>query len=223
MKYRQNILRAILFISFCTVLYLTRSTKPTQIVVNEDASIGTPSVSSVDTAVTNTKLSAGVVNQPVVSTPKSDDRLTRFESLRKKVLLSNEERAEKDRVLSDLKTIHWIESYLSETPKGANELKGHLSAIDFLEEAIAWKENPSREEALESLENAIKVNQLGLAKKEVKRLVVGDKIELFTILSQEEPAKARALLESTQDHRLRDTLNYAVKRLSLGKKIGEGQ
>jgi hypothetical protein len=155
--------------------------------------------------------------------PKKIGRLDRFEAIRKKVVLNGMELAEKERILSDLKTVQWAESYLSTAPKDGSELKGHLSAIDYLEEAIAWKENPVRADALTSIENAIKANHVRSPNKDVKRLVVGDKIELFTVLAQEEPSKARALLNGAEDQDLRDVLNYAIKRLSLSQKISEDQ
>ena len=164
-----------------------------------------------------------LVKEPTKALSKNTNELSRFETLRKKVLLNREEVSEKEKVLSNIKTVQWAESYLSAVPENNPETKKHFSAIDFLEEAIAWKENPIRNEAIGSIENAIKTNQLPQTKKELRNLVVGDKIDLFTALVQEEPSKARALLTGTDDPWIRDILNYAIKRLALDKKLTEIQ
>lgn len=164
-----------------------------------------------------------VVNEATKALSKNTNELSRFETLRKKVLLNREEVSEKEKVLSNIKTVQWAESYLSAVPENNPETKKHFSAIDFLEEAITWKENPIRNEAIGSIENAIKTNQLPQTKKELRNLVVGDKIDLFTVLVQEEPSKARALLTGTDDPWIRDILNYAIKRLALEKKLTEIQ
>lgn len=173
----------------------------------------------VDSSVTNKPQKTEGAEPKVL--PDKASKLSGFESLKKKVLLNRNELAEKETILSNLETVRWAESSLSAIPRSNSEAKSRLAAIDFLEEAVAWKENPNRSEVIESIEGAIKTNRLAETKRELRNMVIGDKIDLFTTLVQEEPAKARAILTGSDDPWLRDILNYAVKRLALEKRLSE--
>ena len=146
--------------------------------------------------------------------------LNRFQQLKGKVLLTEAERKERERILSDSKMLGWIEGQLSD-PQKVPELAARLSLIDFLEDAITWKENPIRFDAINSIERLIRSDTIDHASKTDKVTLVGDKIELFAILYQELPDKAEALLSQAKNTPLEDILNYAKTRLSLTKKLLE--
>jgi len=223
MTYQQFFVPGIFVAALIAVFYLTTPSKPIGDLIEVDSPTveHTPATSTV--VETTSPKAVGSITKAAKTALDNADRISRFETIRKKVLLNREETSEREKILSDRETVQWAESYLSAVPKNTSEVKKHFSAIDFLEEAIAWKENPIRSEALEGIESAILTNQLAQTKREARKLVVGDKIDLFTVLAQEEPAKARALLTNVQDPWLRDILNYAVKRLSLEKKLSEVQ
>lgn len=150
------------------------------------------------------------------------ERLKRFDTFRSRVLLKDGEATEKQRLLAHMKTIQWIESQLSASPDNGMEALGErLSMIDFFEEALAWKENPARSEAIDSMERTLKANNLVHGSKEARQMLAGDKIELFAILAEQEPNRAKELLERTQDKQLLSVFQYAVKRLAIKKLSGE--
>jgi len=93
--------------------------------------------------------------------------------------------------------------------------------IDYLEDAITWEENPIRDEVVASINSVIFSESYLRADKDVKRQFVGDKIELFTILSQEFPERAAALREKVRGTKLESILKYAAKRLPVNKNSEE--
>ena len=150
------------------------------------------------------------------------ERLKRFDTFRSRVLLKDGEAMEKQRLLAHVKTIQWIESQLTASPDNGMEALGErLSMIDFFEEALAWKDNPARNDALDSMDRTLKANNLAHGSKETKQMLAGDKVELFAILAEQAPNRAKELLERTLDKQLLSVFQYAVKRLALKKLTGE--
>lgn len=163
-------------------------------------------------------------NPPKEKSEPYREKLKHYETFRSRVLLKGGEAAEKQRLLANVKPIQWIESQLSASKDFGTETLGeHLTMIDFLEDSLTWKENPARTEALDSLERALKTNNLSHGSKETKQMIAGDKMELFAILTQEEPSRAKDLLERTEDKQLLNVFQYAIKRLALKKLAGEEQ
>lgn len=143
-------------------------------------------------------------------------RLSRYQEFKGKALLSSEESIERERLLSHRDTVDWITSTLT-TPLLDTSLKERLSMIDFLEDAATWEENPIREEIATSMASVIFSENYLRADKEVKRQLIGDKIELFTILSQEFPEKSATVFEKARGTKLEPVLKYASKRLPVNK------
>lgn len=141
-----------------------------------------------------------------------DVRLKRFGELRKKVLLNDQESVERERILSNVKTIESTGKRLVD-PNGNIEIQERLSMIDYLEDAAAWEDNPLREDVLGRIEDVIRSETFVVAEKDIKRHLVGDKIELFTILSEQASSKAASLLDETKGTKLEAILKYAAKRL----------
>jgi len=144
------------------------------------------------------------------------NRLSRYQEFTGKALLSSEESIERERLLSHRETIDWITSTLT-NPLLDTSLKDRLSIIDFLEDAATWDENPIREEVATSIASVIFSENYLRADKEVKRQLIGDKIELFTILSQEFPEKSASVFEKARGTRLEPVLKYTSKRLPVNK------
>jgi len=176
----------------------------------------------------------GVVNAPPSTTQAAEfpdaikekpepyrERLKRFEVFRSKVLLKEGEATEKQRLLAHMKTVQWIEAQLSTSPgSGKDALGDRMTMIDFLEEALAWKDNQIRRDIVDSVERTLKANNLQSGSKETRRMLAGDKIELFAVLSEQAPERAKTVLETTHDTQLSSIFQYAIKRLAL-QKLGE--
>jgi hypothetical protein len=86
-----------------------------------------------------------------------------------------------------------------------------------LEDAITWEENPIREDVVASIDGIIFSESYLRSDNEVKRQLIGDKIELFTILSQEFPEKAADVFAKVSGTKLESILRYASKRLPVSK------
>lgn len=148
--------------------------------------------------------------------------LKRFDTLRSRVLLKQTEVLKKERLLSNSGTVQWIESQLSQSPIGMADLAARLSMIDFFEEALSWKDNPIRDEVLQSIERILDTDNLS-GTEESRRMVAGDKVELFAILTDQAPDSAKSFLRHSKDNRMLETFRYAMKRLGLKKLSGEDQ
>ena len=87
--------------------------------------------------------------------------------------------------------------------------------IDFLEEAVIWKDNPIRENVALAISDVILSETFLSATHDARRQLVGDKIELFTILTEQTSEKAVQLLSKVQGTKLEPILNYATRRLPV--------
>lgn len=161
-------------------------------------------------------------NPPTISREidPSQLRLSRYEKLKGKVLLSPEESIERDRILSHIQTIDWLAAQLT-NPLLDIDLKRRLLLVDFLEDVITWDENPIRGEAIAAVKGIILSESFLRADNETKRQLIGDKIELFTIVSQESPEDASELLAKVSGTKLEAILKYAAKRLPVNKSKSE--
>ena len=146
--------------------------------------------------------------------PSPAKRLIRFGELNGKVLLSFDESTEKGAILSDPKMIEWVSFHLTKVD-GVKDFKDRLSMIDFLEESVIWKGNPIRENVALAISDVILSETFLSATHDVKRQLVGDKIELFTILTEQTPEKSAQLLSKVQGTKLEPILNYATRRLPV--------
>lgn len=146
--------------------------------------------------------------------PSPSKRLLRLGELKDKVLLNSAESTEKEALLSDPKMIEWVSSHLTKVD-GVKDFKDRLSMIDFLEDAVTWKGNPNHENVLLAISDVILSEAFLEAPHDVKRQLVGDKIELFTILSEQAPEKAAQLLSKVEGRKLESILNYATRRLPV--------
>ena len=74
-----------------------------------------------------------------------------------------------------------------------------MAAIDFLTQACRWKENPLRMNILTELTSFLKtpVSIAGQEPRQTKSLL-GDRIELFLLLSAQDPQKASLILEEVK-------------------------
>ncbi|MBI3294427.1 MAG: hypothetical protein HYZ71_06820 [Deltaproteobacteria bacterium] len=147
-------------------------------------------------------------------------RMSRFDKLRNKVLMSAGEGDERQALFSDLPTIAEVESRLE---RGSSEsLVDRLRMIDFLEAGLSWKENTSHAEIVSAIERIISADNLSGLSTKTKKSLLSDKVELFALLVQEKPHRAQQLFDSS-DNVLKEILDYAIKRLSLGKRLQEGE
>jgi hypothetical protein len=82
--------------------------------------------------------------------------------------------------------------------------------LDYFEKAIAWAENPAREEIIDALRKILlNDNFLKLDDFEQRKSVVGDKIEIYSILKQFAPAALQEVAELSKDARIDKVITYA--------------
>jgi len=82
--------------------------------------------------------------------------------------------------------------------------------VDYLEQALRWKENPTQEKVLEVAERIILADNLspGLPI-ELRRSLAGDKLELFKVLQEIAPDRAQSIVERARGQRVEKILALA--------------
>jgi hypothetical protein len=124
-----------------------------------------------------------------------------------KVLLTTEEKAKLQAELSNPDLIR--KSYLSLTDITSHE-RVRFQALDYFEKAIAWKENPAREQIIESLKNHMLLdNLISIQDMALRKSYAGDKIEAYAILKEHAPEALEVINTLPEDGRIRKLLTYA--------------
>ncbi|WP_234065049.1 hypothetical protein [Myxococcus stipitatus] len=84
--------------------------------------------------------------------------------------------------------------------------------VDYLEQALRWKENPERERVLDLAEKVILADNLTPSLPiELRRSLAGDKLELFGVLQSVAPERALRTTERARGTRLERLLAFAGK------------
>ena len=73
-----------------------------------------------------------------------------------------------------------------------------LQRVQFLNAAMAWKENPARQTMLTSIGGLVLEDVPNTLSKEAKGSLFGDKVDLFQHLMLSDPEKAQVLLAQAQ-------------------------
>lgn len=143
------------------------------------------------------------------SIPRNDDAkgFESFANLKQKVLYTLTEKEEMQRILSNSNLIRraYLDLMNISTPQ---EIR--FDRLDYLEQAIAWNENPSRSEIVDLLRNLVLKDNLSEIKDmQIRKSYAGDKIEALAMLKQYAPEELEILEQRPADGRMAKLLIYA--------------
>ncbi|MFE8598787.1 hypothetical protein [Archangium violaceum] len=147
---------------------------------------------------------------------KTEPRLAQFDYFREHVLLDSNGRKDYQVLLADRSMYEQTRSALSHPGDDKDSMESNvkrLMRIDYLREALSWKENPERPHLLSTLEGIILEDSFepGMGP-EVKRSLAATKFELFELLYKQDPERARALVGSARGTRLEKLMEYIATR-----------
>jgi hypothetical protein len=84
-----------------------------------------------------------------------------------------------------------------------------LMGIDYLREALGWRRNPAREQLVSTFEGIILENSFSSElSPSARRSMAATRMELYEILADQEPERARALVEAAKGTSLEKLLQY---------------
>ncbi|AKJ06036.1 hypothetical protein ATI61_110220 [Archangium gephyra] len=144
---------------------------------------------------------------------KREPKLAQFDYFREHVLLDSSTRESYRALLADRELLEQTRRELLTPPPGdpgAMESNiQRLMRVDYLREALDWKENPDRAHLVSTLEHIILEDSFGPEMtRDVKRAITASKMELYEILSRQEPERALRLVERARGGRLEKLLQY---------------
>jgi hypothetical protein len=147
---------------------------------------------------------------------KTEPKLAQFDYFREHVLIDSNGRKDYQALLAD-RTMHEQTRHALLHPKNAeNSMPANverLMRIDYLREALSWKENPERPQLLSEVERIILEDTFGAEMApDAKRSLAATKFELFELLYRQEPKRALALADSARGTRLEKLLEYVATR-----------
>lgn len=158
---------------------------------------------------------------------KTEPKLAQFDFFREHALLDSNSREDYHALLSDKAMYTQVRQALLR-PEGLEDTMEdnvkRLLQIDYLREALDWKENPEREHLLSTVEAIILEDSFrDTMPEELKRSVAASKTELFEILHGHAPERAQALVTAARGTRLEKLLEYIdgynQRRLELERKL----
>ncbi|MES2504691.1 MAG: hypothetical protein V4534_07430 [Myxococcota bacterium] len=135
------------------------------------------------------------LREPIVEKPMLD-----FDHFRSKVLLSADEKARLNEILSDGSQISSSHEILKSFGSADSD---RIVAIDYLEKAVAWKQNPSRSLVLAVLKDILITDNLHkIADLDIRRSYAGDKIELYQLIKVHAPETLKEFEQLPNDSRI---------------------
>jgi hypothetical protein len=153
----------------------------------------------------------------------NDKRLDTYMYYHNRPLLDEESRVQYHQILSDPTMFASVKEDLlypeekKESPAG--NIK-RLMKIDYLRDALEWKENPNRETILALITEMILTDNYPAGMTMDMRISLsGNKMELYELLSQEAPDSAAALLSSAKGTRLEAMLAFIADSLETRKQL----
>jgi hypothetical protein len=158
---------------------------------------------------------------------KTEPKLAQLDFFREHVLLDANSREDYHALLSDKAMYTQVRQALLRPEEVEDTMENNvkrLLQIDYLREALHWKENPEREQLISTVEAIILEDSFSATMtEEVKRSVAASKMELFEILHGHEPERAQALVAAAKGTRLETLLGYIdgynQRRLELERKL----
>jgi len=143
----------------------------------------------------------------------SDPQLRKFYTLRKKAVRTSAEQQDYLAMIADAKLIaeareDLIEAFSDGGVDQGDELK-RLQRIQYLNSALAWKDNPERVKALDAAAEIVLADIPAGASNSTTGSLLGDKYDLFQLLMVSDPDQAKALLAKAQGTRSAKILQLA--------------
>lgn len=136
----------------------------------------------------------------------NDQQLHAFKAFYDRPLLDEDSLKQYHALLSDPATLAAVEHdllYPEETKADQASSIKRLMKIDYLHEALDWKDNPQHALVVGVVTNVILTDNYPPAMgMDMRMSLSGNKQELFQLLDEYEPAKAKALLETSKGTRL---------------------
>lgn len=155
----------------------------------------------------------GSLDTALTQVLNEDLTLRRFHDLRQKALRTTAEQKDYQAMLADTNLILEARDELrgaySNTGIDQGEELRRLQRVQFLNSAVAWKENPARPTALAAISELVLEDIPKSLVKEAKGSLLGDKIDLFQHLMLSDPDKAQLLLALAQGTRSERLLRLA--------------
>lgn len=143
---------------------------------------------------------------------KKEPKLAQFDYFREHVLLDSVTREDYRKLLADKAMLEKVRNDLLHPTdlKDTNESNvKRLMEIDYLREAMDWKEHPERKDLLAEVERIILEDSFTADMPvDVKRSLAASKMELYEIYSAQAPERALALVGEARGTRLEKMLEY---------------
>ncbi|HEX5744737.1 MAG TPA: hypothetical protein VFZ09_00760 [Archangium sp.] len=147
---------------------------------------------------------------------KTEPKLAQFDYFREHVLLDSNGRKDYQALLADRAMYEQTRQSLLHPESAKDSMPANvkrLMQVDYLREALAWKENPERKPLLSEVERIILEDSFGPdMAPDVKRSLAATKFELFELLYRQDPERALALAESARGTRLEKLMEYIATR-----------
>jgi hypothetical protein len=147
---------------------------------------------------------------------KTEPKLAQFDYFREHVLLDSNSRKDYEALLADRAMYEQTRRALLYPTDAKDTVESNikrLMQIDYLREALAWKENPERSHLISEVEALLREDSFGpTMPPDVKRSVAATKMELFEILHDQEPGRTQALVEAARGTRLEKLMEYIAAR-----------
>jgi hypothetical protein len=139
-------------------------------------------------------------------------QVVEFRKLASKALRSQEENARLRELLTDPRMLATAVEDLAgrkETQLDRTRQLQRNYQVDVLTAALSWKENPSREAAVQAAMKAVAFDNLDPSlPKDLRKSFAGDKVELYAILLRSEPTRTEELRRAAKGTRLEQLMQY---------------
>lgn len=146
---------------------------------------------------------------------KKDKKLEQFMRYYKAVVPDEQTRREFHKMLSDPAVMKAMAEDLMDPGDGhpqSTEYFRRLMLVDYFDAALAWKDNPQRQHAMEVMQDVItKDNYRGDQDNERRQVLGGTKFELYRLLYAQDPQKAGELLAQAKGTRMEPLVNWMAQ------------
>jgi len=147
---------------------------------------------------------------------KTEPELARFDSFREHVLLDSNGREDYEALLADTRMYEQLRRALSASTEAEETLESsvkRLMQIDYLREALAWRQNPARAQLVSTVERIILEDSFTAELSPgARRSMAATRMELFEIFADQEPERAGALVEAAKGTPLEKLVRHFAAR-----------
>jgi hypothetical protein len=147
---------------------------------------------------------------------KTEPELARFDYFREHVLLDSNGRKDYEALLADTRMYEQLRRALGSSTEAEETLESsfkRLMRIDYLREALAWRQNPARTQLVSTVEGIILENSFAPELSPgARRSMAATRMELYEIFADQEPARALALAEAARGTPLEKLVQYIAAR-----------